>query len=434
MHKSFGNAGALRIDRTVLDLPRLVLVAALFALYAGLGARGYGNDNDTYHMLNTWNVLWSHGVYEPSRNTGYLVPEMAIGLFSSLGGHLLSNAAISMLAAAVLWLFFGTVQCHVDRTTAVLATLAVGLHPLWIIAASTSMDYLYSLSFFAFGVWAIERRSPRVAALLFGLSISARLTFVIAVLAVYAAGFVVYRDPTQRRGMLLSLAGTGALAALIFVPALIATGGLHGFLTIAESQPFSLLRAGANDALKQLVFWGVPALALVGLYLAVYGPRLAGLIAGYGGLSPSARFLLLSGLMVFAWFEAFFLRLPAEAAYLLPAMPALVLVIALGRAHLRGHLARAALVLLVCFEIIHGLVRLDIFRFGFEQDQPITFFPKTTIVTVRRSIPLRSHAGATASLGLYVEEGPLVEDASRRREDQAKWTRWLRETWPHHPG
>jgi hypothetical protein len=214
----------------------------------------------------------------------------------------------------------------------------------------------------------------------------------------------------------------------------VATGGFDSFLTVAESQPFSLLRASANDALKQLVFWGVPAFALVGLYLAVYGWRLAGLVAGYGDLTPSARFLLLACLLVFVWFEAFFLRLPAEAAYLLPALPALVLVIALGRAHLRGRLARAALTLLVCFEVVHGLVRLDVFRLGFEDDQPATLFPKTTIVTVWHSIPLRSHAGDTASLGLYVEEGVLVQDSSRRNEDQAKWTRWLRDTWPDHPG
>jgi hypothetical protein len=185
MSTSFGRQDGLRIEHAACDVARLALVAGLFALLA-LGVRGYGNDNDTYHMLNTWNVLRTQGVYQPSRNTGYLVPEMAIGLFSSIGGHVLSNVAVSMLAAAVLWLFFGAVQRHVDRYAAVLATLAVGLHPLWIIASSTSMDYLYSLSF-RFGVWAIERNSPLAAALLFGLSVSARLTFAVAVIAVYVA-------------------------------------------------------------------------------------------------------------------------------------------------------------------------------------------------------------------------------------------------------
>jgi hypothetical protein len=124
MSTSFDRQDGLRIEPAACDVARLALVAGLFALYAALGVRGYGNDNDTYHMLNTWNVLRAQGVYQPSRNTGYLVPEMAIGLFSSIGGHVLSNVAVSMLAAAVLWLFFGAVQRHVDRYAAILATLA----------------------------------------------------------------------------------------------------------------------------------------------------------------------------------------------------------------------------------------------------------------------------------------------------------------------
>ena len=113
---------------------RVGLVAALLVIYALLGLRGYGNDNDPYHMLNTWNLLRSQGVYEPSRGTGYLVPEVAIGLLSSVGGHVLSNLAASVLAAGVHWLVFGAVQQSVDCTSAGLATLAVGLHPVWMIA------------------------------------------------------------------------------------------------------------------------------------------------------------------------------------------------------------------------------------------------------------------------------------------------------------
>jgi len=416
------------------DRIRLGLVGVLLALYVALGMRGYGNDNDTYHMLNTWNMLHSQGVYQPSRNTGYLVPEMAIGLLSSMGGHVLSNVAISLLSAAVLWLLFGTVQRHVDRPTAILATLTLGLHPVWIIASSTSMDYLYALSSFAFGMWALDRRRPIAAAVFFGVSVSARITFAMAVAAVYGAAAIAYwGDRARCRGLLPSFVGAGLLTSLLFVPSFLAAGKTLQFLTFSESQPFNIARAGANDALKQLLFWGVPALVLIALYLAFHGPRLARFVARARLVTPPVRFLLLSSLLVFAWFEIFFVRLPAEAAYLLPALPALVLIIALGRSRLSGRLARDMLTLLLLFEVVHGFVRLDLFQLGFEADQPTTLFPRTTIVTVKRGIRLRSHPGDTASLGLYIEEGVLVEDGSLRRRNQAKWTQWLRDTWPDHP-
>ncbi|NJR52457.1 MAG: hypothetical protein HC780_25670 [Leptolyngbyaceae cyanobacterium CSU_1_3] len=78
----------------------------LFVAYSLFARYGYGNDDDTYRMLNTWNILITQGQYVSSRFQGYLIPEMAIGLASNLGGFLLANLTSVLLSIASLAIFY----------------------------------------------------------------------------------------------------------------------------------------------------------------------------------------------------------------------------------------------------------------------------------------------------------------------------------------
>src|SRR5690606_34734697 len=91
-------------NRFVLSSGHAVLLG-LFATYAALGLFGYGTDGDTYLLLRSGHHLFVHGVYEYSRTPGYVVPEVAVGLLSLAGGHVLSNLASALLGTATLYLF-----------------------------------------------------------------------------------------------------------------------------------------------------------------------------------------------------------------------------------------------------------------------------------------------------------------------------------------
>ena len=78
----------------------LVIGYGIFAL------NGYGNDDDTYRMLNTWKTLISEGRYVPSRFQGYLIPELTIGLASEIGGFYLANFISIVLSVSSLFIFY----------------------------------------------------------------------------------------------------------------------------------------------------------------------------------------------------------------------------------------------------------------------------------------------------------------------------------------
>src|SRR5690606_29161708 len=125
-----------------------------------------------------------------------------------------------------------------------------------------------------------------------------------------------------------------------------AAGGGTAFLVIHENAPFSLLRAIGNAALRHLDFWGVPTMAILAAALWTWPRR---------GISRE-RFVPAVLVATVVWFEILFLRLPAEPAYLLPALPSAIGLLAWGHGHSRW------LAAVVIAGVLHGAVQISLLR------------------------------------------------------------------------
>ena len=150
----------------------VAILVVLFSIYAASGYFGYGNDNDTYRMLRTGRNLFLEGTYFPSRPPGYFINELIIGGVSLISGHIISNLISSFFGIASLYIFLHLLKKVFSNTHSILIMTMVGLNPYFVIAASTSMGYVYSLFFIMFGITLLTKRRIYIASIFFALTVA----------------------------------------------------------------------------------------------------------------------------------------------------------------------------------------------------------------------------------------------------------------------
>ncbi len=238
----------------------VLALAALFLTYVALGWSGYGTDPDTYLMIRAGRDVLQHGHYAPSRPPGYLVAEILIAAESLLGGFYLSNFVSAVLGASTLVMFWRLLTLRFSRGDSILMTILVGVNPYFVVAASSSMDYVYSLFFGLLGLHLFKRDRPYLGAIALALAVSSRLSNVL-ILSVAYLYFVHQRYASRdfkglRRLALSALLGIAA-TALLFTPSYIAYHHSLRFLTYA---------IGDWTFVGHLYRWGYKNLYLIGLF------------------------------------------------------------------------------------------------------------------------------------------------------------------------
>lgn len=162
-----------------------VFFVAVALGYLALSLFGYGTDSDTYRIIHSGQKLILNGVYVPSRFQGALIPEIVIGITSLLGGFVLSNLVSVILGILSLYIFFNFLLSITNAEKAILTVALVGLNPHYIIASTTSMDYIYSIFFILLGFTLLQKRSYFIASVVVAFAISSRLSNSLIVLMMY---------------------------------------------------------------------------------------------------------------------------------------------------------------------------------------------------------------------------------------------------------
>jgi hypothetical protein len=322
----------------------------LFALYALAGLRGYGTDRDTYGMIRTGRELLLDGVYNPSRFQGSLVAETVIGAASLAGGHVLSNAVSALLGTLALVLFHALLRERAGGRVAAAAAAVVAVNPWYVVAATSSMDYVYGLFFLVLGVWLIRRGTGPAAAgagLALALAVSARLSVAPLVAVLYLLWLL---HAGSARGRLRAAAAgcvTGAGVLLLYVPAWLSAGRTLGFLGFAIGD-WGPAGYAVRFAYKNVFLWGLPAALLLAGGAAWAWRRHAG--------GAGERRWTVAGLALVAAQELVFMRAPLEISYLLPV---LLVAVPLWIAYVRSRALTAALFALT---LAYNVVSLDVLR------------------------------------------------------------------------
>jgi hypothetical protein len=401
--------GSIRVpDSTAMPRRLLPGAAALVAALVGvlavrIYAAGYGADNDTWLMLGTWDVLVDEHRYVPSRPPGYVLAEVAIGALADVGGHWLSNLASLVLGGATLVLLHRLLARRTeDPWTAGVLVAVLAATPAFVIAATTSMDYVYGLSLFVAGWWLAESRRPLVVgALLLGLATAARLAYGPLALVVVLVGPGRTRPLRQR---LAAVAVSGTVAALAYVPPWRFAGDLS-FIT--AERPTG---QGVVGLLGRAVLKGTDLLGLVGTVVAMVLLVLVVRHGRAGGRPVIGEWWLLVvvGVQLVVW-----LWIPAEPSYLLPGLVALLAWVA--RPDMGASAGRAACVLVGALAL-YALVDVRIVdvdhvnRYGYD----------TCDATEATGARLRPHVTVGPLLGQPETSDRLAACNTQQRAGQAQ--------------
>lgn len=355
----------------------LVAAAVLGALVGiPLLVSGPGNDLDVGNVFRSGRSIARHLDYVPSRAPGSPVHEAIVGVADLLGGPLLANLT-SLVAAAVLVVTLDRLLrdegLGPGRRWAVAVVVA---NPWFLIAATSSTDYLFGLAFVLLAARALRADRTVLAGVLGGLAMGCR----VGVLVLVAALLLAELGDDDRAAAIRRAVTTGlvfaAVTLVLFVPAFLHADGFafaqNDFRTAGP-----LVHLG-RAAVKNLTLLG-PLASLVALAAL---PAVIGAIRGWR-TSWLVRFAV-PGLVLS---QILFIRFPWKVPHLLPCLlcGAILLAVALRD---RPKL----LMVLVALQLLFGVFRIDV---------------------VRPDAPGQATSGEPA---LSVGWGPVVTDWQCRRQ------------------
>lgn len=300
--------------------PWLLLVLLLCIL--PLCFLGYGTDNDTYGVLEAGRSTWLRHFPATSRNPGYWTYEAIIYVLSTLGGSVLSNLGSFTVATLVVWRFWALAQrLRIPYSALLAASLIVS--PGFLIAATSTDDYFWSLLFMVLGAEMLLADRFVAATLLSALAMAIRGGNG----PVVAGGFlaaIVYEVCVERRltprAIKTAVAAVAAalLAAIAFYPSYVWAGRNMSFThEMAPSYLYAgWLRLG-KFFFKGSVSFGPIAFAVALVAAVLYFIRRHRLRDA--GLTPDGRRVAAVCLGYFLGNLVLFLRYPIEFYYLIPA-------------------------------------------------------------------------------------------------------------------
>ncbi len=320
------------------DLTRPLAFIALALAYLASRApfinTGYGTDPDAWRVALSGYWLWDHQEFYPSRLPGYPVHELASAAVIK-GGWLATNSLTVLVSLVGLW-FFARIVSMLGLPNKAVVVIAYAFTPLIWINTMTTMDYMWSLTFVLGCYYFLLKEDTGWAGLMLGLAAGCRLPSLAMLVP-----FVVYLWRDDRRDEIRDFV---TWALFIPVVAYAAIAWKYGFYFLnfydAKIGYLNVLRLLGKDTLG--LFGSIAVLLAVIVSL----PRLVRLPQDFVRDKQVTVWVLAIGIGVFV-----FLRLPHEAAYLLPIYP-------FGLFLLAKYLHRVVLAGVVATIILAGFVDL----------------------------------------------------------------------------
>jgi hypothetical protein len=269
--------------------------------------------------------------------------------------------------------------------------LIVGLNPHFIIAASSSMDYVYSLFFGLTGIILLTMRKPFLASIPFALASCSRLGNIPLLGITYL--YFMYTAYRHRRSddlsdLILSAGLWVGFTFILFVPSFIAYNNTFGFITYYIPD-FTFAGHLTRFIYKNIYLFGPMAFVLI---WALTAKRIVKK-RSFQPLPPAAAF----GLAMVIAHEILYFTIPLDIAYLLP----LLLVII----PLWMYFAQPRKI------AIYGLLAVTI-SYGFIANYDI----------LNRKYNAQGTVAIAADIGLYKKPGLVVDDIHRREASKERFS------------
>ena len=303
---------------------RLTLVLAAVAVLATrlpwIGS-GYGSDPDGYRVVIVARQIARSGVYEASRLPGFPAYEYLTAL-SAWSAPWVSNLVTALFSVAS-FVLFAVISRELGVRRYVLIALAFAMTPVVYLSSCCTMDYIPALAGQLAATYAVLRRRPVLAGVLLGLGVGCRITA--GALALPLCLWILL-STARAAGLRQCLAFGGTLlltAALCFIPVWRHYGAdSFAFYDNGWYPPLDVVFTRALPLVWGTL--GLPALLGVLCTAPLYHRFTRAALA-----DARTRPALVLALVAVALYLIAFLRLPDEAGYLLPAVPFVLLAIAL---------------------------------------------------------------------------------------------------------
>jgi hypothetical protein len=328
----------------------LAALAVLLTRLPWIGS-GYGSDPDGYRVVIAARQIARTGVYQASRLPGYPVYEYLTAL-SATAAPWVSNAVTALFSVAAFVLFALIVR-ELGVRRYLLIALAFAMTPVVYLSSCCTMDYIPAVAGQLAATYAVLRRRPMLAGLLLGLSIGCRITAGALALPL-CLWILLTAAPRPAVRQCLTFGITLLLVSVLcFLPVLRLYGA--DFFAFYDNGGYPPLDVVYTRALP-LVWGPLGLLALLALLCAA---------PGYYRFTraaldePRTRYALALAGVAIALYLIAFLRLPDEAGYLLPAVPFVLLAIALLTPPWAVGAVALALMLSSWVAFDHGVPALD---------------------------------------------------------------------------
>ncbi len=309
--------------RHALPRARLLFLLAFALVLLPFCFLGYGSDNDTYGVLEAGRSTWLKHHLATSRHPGYWLYEAVVFVLSQLGGYLLSNLGSLAIATLTLWRLL-VLSARLGARYPILLACCVAASPVFIVAATSTDDYLWSLLFLVLFAEALASDRPWRAMLCAAIAIAFRAANGILVAGGFAAVLVEellrHRSITTRAQ---KLAAAGMLSAVIGgLPLLLSAYLVHWTLVFTEGYigPAAMwtikMRAG-RVVYKGIYLFGPVATAILACtWITQSGSSQDSISHRLHDSTTRPYFIVILGIL--AGNALLFWRYPIEVSYIIP--------------------------------------------------------------------------------------------------------------------
>ena len=352
---------------------RWLLLGCAACLYLPLVFAGPGSDPDSVRELHSGTTLfWQHR-YVLSRPPGYFPYEALCGVLYAFGGAIATNFATVAMSLVLLDSFL-RICAHFEVPHRYLLAATMAIHPVYWASSTSTIDFIWALGCFFLGFRLLLNYRYLGAAMMLGLSVGIRLSSVLLA-GPLLIGELIERPRDAKLWAAAALAT--AIGATLYLPEFVATGNSFGFLTYYLGA-WSLTDHLGRFIYKNIYFWGLPAAIFFLAVSPMLMRELAGCARKFSGI------IVLSASIVII-FEALFLKIPVQRAYLLPMLPFALILVGIA---LRNHKPRLLAMTVLVFS--YNFLSLNL---------------------ARPDVP--DHA-TRAIVSLFIEPGYLLKDVAAR--------------------
>ncbi|MGQ9706434.1 MAG: hypothetical protein ACUVWP_05455 [bacterium] len=154
---------------------------------------GYGTDIDNYRVMLSSKTLITEGRYEPSRNFGYPLNELIMAPFYAIGKNIATNTATLIIFIISIFIFYKLGKRFNMRHPELL-TLTYALHPLLLKNATVPLDHIWSLLFIVSALILLKDEKVIIASLSLAIAVGFRPTNIIFIIP----SIIIIKDWSER--------------------------------------------------------------------------------------------------------------------------------------------------------------------------------------------------------------------------------------------